>query len=152
MLAPRKKFHAIFDNEDLKIIYMVQRKIVTIPTTCTLCQGTVKQYSKQLRCSTKSCRKHFFTVCYWVENGQIETVMGISNVAVTSIARNLLKLVSDALDFNDIITCGDGIISEIDEAKFGKVKYYHGHRVNYEDGNIMEPFLDDFPGEFQWCR
>ncbi|KAF0988132.1 hypothetical protein HZS_2235 [Henneguya salminicola] len=52
-----------------------------------------------------------------LKNGQIETVMDISNVTLTSIGRNLCKLMSG------------GIIVEIDEAKLGKVKYHPGHRI-----------------------
>ncbi|KAF0990829.1 hypothetical protein HZS_2199 [Henneguya salminicola] len=81
------------------MIYLMLKEIVTKSRVCNFCQGTVKPYSKKLRCSSKS-------------------------------RRNLGKLVSDVLDFNDIIIGGDGIIVEIDEEKLDKVKFHRGHRVD----------------------
>ncbi|KAF0986083.1 hypothetical protein HZS_4056, partial [Henneguya salminicola] len=148
MLDSRKEFHAIFDNEELAIIYLMQMEVVQAQTVHNFCQGTVKQYSKQLRCSSKSCRKRytFFlskmkislnqvleTDYYWpsgIKRGQIETVRGISNVIVTTIAQNLRKLVSNAWDFNNIIPGDDGIIVTIDEAKLSKEKYYRWNTVD----------------------
>ncbi|KAF0991694.1 hypothetical protein HZS_6939 [Henneguya salminicola] len=63
---------------------------------------------------------------------------------------------SDALDFNDIIIGGDGIIIEIDEAKFGNVKNYRGTELKvpgYLDGlGVLQKedfFWVKFPIELQ---
>ncbi|KAF0986012.1 hypothetical protein HZS_2974 [Henneguya salminicola] len=101
MLDSRKEFHAIFDNEELAIIYLMQMEVVQAQTVHTFCQGTI------------SLDQVLETDYYWpfgIKRGQIETVLGISNVIVTTIAQNLRKLVSNALDFNNIIPGDDGII------------------------------------------
>ncbi|KAF0988378.1 hypothetical protein HZS_2821, partial [Henneguya salminicola] len=124
-----KEFKAIFENEELAIIYLVQNKIVTVPMVYNFCRGTVKQYSKHLKCFTKSCRKRyaFFFWLAGLKNGQIGTIMGISIVTVTYIAQSLRKFVLGALDFNDIIIGGGDIIVEIYNEKLGKFKYHRGH-------------------------
>ncbi|KAF0986402.1 hypothetical protein HZS_6727 [Henneguya salminicola] len=53
-----------------------EKDIGTGPTACAFCQGTIK----------------FWRLFVGLKNGQIEPIMGISNVTVTSIARNLSKL------------------------------------------------------------
>ncbi|KAF0991566.1 hypothetical protein HZS_6336 [Henneguya salminicola] len=56
--------------------------------------------------------------------------MGISKVIVASLGQNLRKLVSDTLDFKDIIIGDNGILVEIDEAKLRKAKYHQWHIVD----------------------
>ncbi|KAF0992785.1 hypothetical protein HZS_5347 [Henneguya salminicola] len=132
MHAPRKEFYAIFHNEKLEIIYLVQKELVRLPLNEVL-----------------------ESAYYWLrgfKSWQIETIMGISNVTVTSIAQNLSKLVSHTFDFNDIIPGGDGFIVEIDEEKLDRVKYHRGSELTipgYCEGLSVLQTEDFFWVKFQ---
>lgn len=70
---------------------------------------------------------------YWlaeVKPKSLQIITGHSSRTITFYFKHFRKLVSDSLDFEDIIIGGEGIIVEIDEAKFGKNKYHRGHPVN----------------------
>jgi hypothetical protein len=44
--------------------------------------------------------------------------------------KHLRQLTGDALDEEDIVVGGPGVIVELDESKFGKRKHNRGHRVD----------------------
>jgi hypothetical protein len=59
----------------------------------------------------------------------IQSMTGHCDKTVTALLKFFRKLVQDSLDEDDSIIGGEGIIVEVDEAKFGKRKYNRGHRV-----------------------
>ena len=58
----------------------------------------------------------------------IATITGHGSEPVVSFIGHYRRLVASALDANDTVICGPGVV-EIDESKFGKRKYNRGHRV-----------------------
>jgi hypothetical protein len=62
-------------------------------------------------------------------NSSIVSITGHSNTTISSYISLFRQVVSASLDRDDTIIGGEGIVVEIDESKFGKRKYYRGHRV-----------------------
>ena len=105
----------------------------------------------QLRCSNRQCRKSYSMLrgtffknsklplniilllgYLWLLKlnwTQIGLITGLSETVVTNFIGFYRQLVSLALDAEDTLIGGPGIIVEIDETKFGRRKYNRGHRV-----------------------
>lgn len=65
-----------------------------------------------------------------MNNCTIGKVTGNSNNTVISMMRYFRQLVCDSLDLEDCTVGGEGVVVEIDEAKFGKRKFNVGHKVD----------------------
>jgi hypothetical protein len=73
------------------------------------------------------------TLAYlWLEKvprDPVRIITGHSPNTVTNFFACLRQLVSDSLEFEEMLIDGEGVNVEIEEAKFGKRKYNLGHRV-----------------------
>jgi transposase-like protein len=64
-----------------------------------------------------------------VQMTSICSITGHSCTTIVSFTQFYRQLVASAVDTEHCMIGGEGIIVEIDEAKFGKRKYHRGHRV-----------------------
>jgi hypothetical protein len=79
-----------------------------------------------------SCNEILLIGYLWLtgcNNSSIMSITGHGSEAVTSFVGHFRQLIGRALDANDTVIGGSGIIVEIDESKFGKRKYNRGHSV-----------------------
>lgn len=120
------------------------------------CPGCGNDMDKQLnwvrfRCPAKRCRKeltikkHTFFEGSMLRTNQImllayfwlsgvtskcsQTMTGFSSATVATFYGHFRQLVATALEPEDCIIGGPGIVVEVDETKIGKRKYNRGHRV-----------------------
>ena len=125
-----------------------------IPQVCPTCGGNVTLHDYTWRCKVKGCRKHesymktsFFGRSrlpmneimeigyYWlagVQRNTLMTITGHSPNTITDYIQFYRELVCATLDDeeSDAMIGGPGIRVQVDESKFGKVKYHRGHRVD----------------------
>src|SRR5271163_4599279 len=107
-----------------------------------MCQNPLRVYENRgiFSCRRRSCNssfsirvhtifhKHHLRSCKILELGYY-WLQKIPVRGVSLIWREFRQLVSAALDDEDMVIGGPGIVVEIDESKFGKRKYHRGHRV-----------------------
>jgi transposase-like protein len=145
----------LFLDEDYCISFLFENNIFEMKEKCTSpCNGkmALQTAKKIFRCTRKACRKEipiragsFFSTSklpfsqvlhlayLWLNNVSIKAMItfgGISSHTACSLQNAFRNLVSEAVEIEDTIIGGEGIIIEIDEAKFGKRKYHRGHKVD----------------------
>ena len=153
MISPRKSFDEIFSTETGAIKYLIDNSILKVPSNCTKCgEARFSIHRKNWRCSLKNCRREisifeltffqnmklkvndFLELAYFwlvgVKSTNLIKITGHSSQTITKYCHYLRQMVADSLDFEDIIIGGEGVIVEIDESKFGKIKHNRGHSVN----------------------
>jgi transposase-like protein len=82
--------------------------------------------------SKLACSKILLLGWLWlnkVPTTSICSMAGHSTATIVSFAHFYRQLVTSALDTEPCMIGGEGIVVEIDEAKFGKRKYHRGHHV-----------------------
>ncbi|CEF67761.1 Transposase, ISXO2-like domain-containing protein [Strongyloides ratti] len=144
----------IFFNEEAALRYLQDERIIKREMECPECGGaTTFQRAKLLfKCTKKSCRKSvsakngtFFggqrlpfgkilhMAYLWLCRTPVTSIKdqcGHSSATVCSFMGYFRQLVADALDTEDCVIGGEGIVVEIDETKMGKRKYHRGHPVD----------------------
>ena len=135
---------------------LIREEILPTLRECPMCHGPVSlvNNASTWKCSRKNCR-HGQTVFYttffersriscnrvlefgynWLlgmQSNQLKQYFGMSSNTVADWIQNYQQLIELDLESRDIgekQIGGDGIIVQIDEAKFGKRKFNRGHRV-----------------------
>jgi transposase-like protein len=140
----------LFDEEKC-IEFLIEREIILVPTECE-CGGCISRNKRIFQCTKYTCKKSFsiyrgtffsgnhikphqvMHLAYlWLTNCSTETMMqhtGHNSTTVTSYKKYFRQIVTEALESDDLIIGGEGIVVQIDESKFGKRKYNRGHRVD----------------------
>jgi transposase-like protein len=151
MIPPLHTLNHLFTDEASCIQFLRERGVFYELESCSICDGLVTFSDNAYRCRRKNCRKKvslfqnsFFSMrklgCnkvlfvgyLWLAGCNASSIMAITGhgkEALASIVSDFRQLVGAALDADDTIIGGPGIIVEIDESKFGKRKYNRGHRV-----------------------
>jgi transposase-like protein len=138
--------------EESIIEYLIKKQVFIKPNNCSNCNGSeFYLYGKKWRCGLRRCRREksvcdnsFFAgsklpvndilllgYC-WLSKMSNETLLMImqhSSATITAYFEYFRQLVADSLDLEDMVIGGDGVVVEIDEAKFGKRKHHRGHSV-----------------------
>lgn len=144
----------LFTDEQKCIEFLMDQGILYREQNCHICLGKMTLESKtclfrchKRTCQTKSsirkdsffaksklpCSKILRLGWMWLNKlpiGSICNMTSHSTTTVTTFARFYRELVGSILDPEHDTIRGDGVIVEIDESKFGKMKYHRGHRVD----------------------
>uniref|UniRef100_A0A0N5BHB7 DDE_Tnp_IS1595 domain-containing protein n=1 Tax=Strongyloides papillosus TaxID=174720 RepID=A0A0N5BHB7_STREA len=148
-----RKLGKFFFDEDAALGYLQNEGILPKEKDCEACGGPTVLIKAKLmfRCRKKSCRKgfslrkgtFFANQCLplgktlhlahmWLLRSPVASIISQCEVGSATVASYLVylrQLVSDALDEEDCVIGGEGIVVEIDETKMGKRKHNRGHRV-----------------------
>lgn len=138
-------------DESACITWLIEHEIIKQPSGCEACNGAIVRRGKTYRCTKKSCRKEtsifrnsFFAgsrlkcsevvhIAYmWLtkcNSGTVQMHTGHSTATISAYFGYFRQLVSSALESDDAIIGGPGIVVRVDETKMGKRKYHRGHRV-----------------------
>lgn len=151
-----KEIEKIYNNEEKTIEFLFENGIIYSNPSCFYCNTPNMKRNlsnnKLWRCRNYKCQKKisifkdsFFSksniscndllrICYkWLCGENYSTIKkqcGHSAHTVSNSIRFCRELVADDLFETRNMIGGEGIEVEVDESKFGKVKYGHGHRVD----------------------
>ena len=143
---------SLFDEAELLRIF--DDAISEISPICEQCgsrttKTTVRDFT--FRCSWSLCRHSVNILCetpfyhrklskvtilrillMWIAKARISLIaelMGLSRQTVSSVIKAIKKPLLLSFYSKQQVIGGENVIVEIDESKFGKVKYHRGHRV-----------------------
>jgi len=143
----------IFFKEDAARSYLLANGIIGGMMECPKCGGAMKLNEVRwvFRCRKETCdvlrslnSNTFFAgtklkACevlllsrLWLAKVPVSSAIeltGHSEKTVVAFWGHFRQLVSSALEEEDTVIGGDGIIVEVDETKLGKRKYHKGHHV-----------------------
>lgn len=151
-----KDVEQFYKDENACIDFLIREGILYSRNECEVCKrGKMKRYPsapKIWHCNYHGCRfkisvflHSFFAKskipCHdllrigykWLSGQRYTDILEQtkhSTVTVSTEVRFFRELVSSCLSEEDIVVGGPGVVVEVDESKFGKVKYGHGHRVD----------------------
>lgn len=151
--------HSLYDlaeilfNDVAATQYLLDKHVFYDNITCSKCGSAMEKQINNgvFRCTRRTCstksslRAHTFfygsklncaqillLAKLWLDKVSITSAMGLSGHSANTVVgfyRHFRQLVSSALDVEDTIIGGQGVIVEIDETKLGKRKYNRGHQV-----------------------
>jgi transposase-like protein len=145
----------IYKDELSCIDFLISENILYTRNKCEVCnRGTMKRYKSNLKtwhCNYYRCRhkisifhQTFFAnskiPCHdlmrigykWLSGQRYTDILEQtkhSTESVSAAIRFFREAVSSCNFEEDVVIGGQGVVVEVDESKFGKVKYGHGHRV-----------------------
>jgi hypothetical protein len=141
----------ILYSESGCIDWLFENRIIDLVIVCGRCGGDVRLNGHYFHCRSRTCRKIFSifigsffelskTPCnkimqigyYWLGGSRHKEIMrytGASDKTVTAYLNYFRQLVSSSINDDDTKIGGEGVTVEVDESKFGKRKYNHGHHV-----------------------
>jgi ISXO2-like transposase domain len=141
----------ILSDESACLRFLIERGIFYELRECRDCGAEVTLNGKIYQCKRRNCRKKeslfngtIFSksklscnevlqmAYFWLaecKHKSIGITTGFSKPTVTKFLEYFRQVVSCALDPDDMIIGGEGVVVEIDESKFGKRKYHRGHHV-----------------------
>jgi hypothetical protein len=142
----------IFLDENNCLRFLKENGAFDIVHSCKRCGSPIAFHGHNWKCKKEGCRKQesflkgsFFGNSrlpvneiielgyYWlagVPRNSIMTVTGHSPNTITDYVKFYRELIAATLDDEDTVVGGPGIEVQVDETKFGKVKYHRGHRVD----------------------
>jgi transposase-like protein len=143
---------AILFDEDVCKTYLLEVGALDCASTCRFCGGNIALHQDSFRCTAKRCRKRtsmfagsFFSrsilrcdqvlfIGYLWLSGANHTIIcrqtGHSTRTITDYLGHYRQLVCGALEADDCMIGGEGVVVELDESKFGKRKCNRGHHVD----------------------
>ena len=139
-------------DQDITIKYLIDHNDFEYPTECNGChRRDFTPHNKKWKCCKKKCRKKrcicqntiFFKsklkigdvlligYCWLskITNESVLMILGHSSATISNFYIYYRKLIGDSLNQINVTIGGEGIIVEVDKAKFGKRKYNRGHPV-----------------------
>src|SRR5215813_4509619 len=141
----------IFNDETQCIRFLLRRGVFCQVNQCDECGAEVTLSGKAYQCKRRNCRKKVSLLrgsifaksklsCnkglhlgyLWLSGCSHKTIMdttGFSKPTITKFLEYFRQLVGGALDADDMVIGGPGVVVEIDESKFRKCKYHRGHHV-----------------------
>lgn len=158
-IPPIIEFAGILNNEKNTIRYLIEKNILRLPPTCSLCNNIIKQDTIKpymYRCIKKdNCGKNFsikkYTffgntklkanevlqfIYYRLANCRYTRLKEITNYSTHTIITDFSSFLRELWDMTreenqgaNYKIGGPGIIVQIDETKFGLRKYHVGHEV-----------------------
>lgn len=155
-IIKEKDIEKIYQNEISTINFLFESDILYKYEKCPKCQiGNIKiipSLPKIWTCNNYKCRKRisifkdsFFgksnipcndilRIAYkWLCGQNYSTILSQtrhSEHTITNTIKFLREMIGDNLMQEEQIIGGENIIVEIDESKFGKIKYHRGHKVD----------------------
>jgi transposase-like protein len=156
-IPTQKKFSALFPDEITAVRFLSERGVFYQELNCSQCGTAMKKYHNPdaFMCTRRSCAKRgsrlslrtgtFFCNSHlscldilnlahlWLCEIPVKsciTYTGYSPNTVCAYFKHFRQLVTSALQEEDTVIGGEGIIVEVDETKLGKRKYHRGHRVD----------------------
>lgn len=153
MIPEYRKIQTLFSDEEKCIEYLMERNIIQIARLCPQCQKpmNLEMKNKRFRCGIKICKKTIpirndsyferhsiqcskilLIAYYWLSKMHTVSIKDCTKTSpktVCYLQKLFQNIISNALDFEDTIIGGEGIIVEIDETKMGKRKFHRGHHV-----------------------
>lgn len=149
------EFNNLFPNNEICVKYLLEHDVFYRSIPCPSCERPMRRMDGKMvfRCYTKACadreislRKHTFFYgsalsCLdimrlghlWlagVTHSSAQILTGHSSKTITAFFKHFRNLVAGALEEEDQVIGGPGVVVEIDETKMGKRKYHRGHRVD----------------------
>ena len=148
-----KSLMPVFLDDDRAYEYLKENYVFYVDLPCPSCARSmnVNKKEKRFTCRRRGCRKNisknfgsFFSghklpygdilllAYFWLAKCGVSTVLEMTEHSPNTICnmwKYFRQLISSNVGEEDIKICGEGIIVEIDEAKFGKRKYHRGHRI-----------------------
>ena len=141
----------LITNEEACIGLTIEHGLVYDQPQCARCRKPTSRDGRMWRCTSRHCgwSKSIFkgsvfgntrlapqTVLLigylWLakcSRTSIQLITGCSSATVTHFTQLFRQLVADEVGENEGQICGEGVIVEVDESKFGKRKYHRGHHV-----------------------
>lgn len=142
----------IFLSEDVAVQLLIETGVIREHFECScgyICEVNLER--RQYRCFSRHCRMNvsIFKRCFFYKsclkineilhlsfvwlcgapNDFALSYFGYSSHTVAAYFYYFRQLVADSLEEIDFKIGGEGVVVEIDESKFGKRKYEHGHPV-----------------------
>jgi ISXO2-like transposase domain len=151
MLPTYDSLTNILNDESECLSFLMGRRIFYEINECHDCGSEVTLSGKIYQCKRRKCRKkesllkgtifansklpcnRVLQIAYlWLAECKHKSIVittGLSKPTITKFLGYFRQIVSCALETDDMVIGGEGVVVEIDESKFGKRKYHRGHPV-----------------------
>ena len=152
-IPPQTELRGPLHDEEECIKFLFENNIIINPSSCSVqnCGGRISRYRTTFQCTRRNCRKKqsIFQNSFFANNRlkcqeilflgylwlckapskMLQLVCGHSSATICEYEGHFRTLVTEALDADDTIIGGPGIVVELDESKFARRKNNRGHHV-----------------------